>query len=187
MDWRNAINEIESLEVDVRLNVVSSFSRFLKAARREPAVLALHQKMQESGEVSEEVLGRIYELSTEETDPLYENPRDTSLAILLWLLFLKQMTHAKIAAHRVAGTPNCHYARKVVALILAPIPAPLTSGGMRIDQTENKINEVLSGSDGQTIYLDQLFDKNESVRPKVANLINNSSDLGVTSGGGGLS
>ena len=118
MTWKESLAEIETVEFDVRLNVVSSLRLFLGAARKEPAVLALHKELQQSGDASEEILGRIYDLSRSPSDPAYCNPADTALTVLLWLLSLSQKAFAEVAASFVVAVDNCWYAKKVARLIL---------------------------------------------------------------------
>ena len=130
MKWKDALKEIESAEFDVRLNVVSSYRLFLKAARQEPAVVALYQAMQESEEVSGKVLGRICEFSTGDIDPQYANPRDTVLTVLLWLMSLTNRTYAEVAAQYVSGSRNCWYALKMAKAVLTSTRVATDSRGL---------------------------------------------------------
>ena len=120
MNWQEALSHIESPVLDAKLNMVSSTSTFLRAARKESAVQKTLQSMQESGERREEVLGRICDLAMLETDPRYENPNDTPLAILLWLTCYTEPDFARLAANLVERSPRCWYAHKVAHQITNP-------------------------------------------------------------------
>jgi len=120
MNWQEALSEIESYEFNARLNVVSSMPAFFRAATNEPAVLELYSCMPESGDVREEALGRIHDLSRLEVDRRYENPNDTPLAILLWLTWFAAPDYADIAADLVDRAPQCWYAKKLARRILVP-------------------------------------------------------------------
>ena len=135
MNWKDALNEIESVEFDIRINVVSSFRLFLNAARQEPAVIGLYQELQQSGEVAEEILGRVCELSQLSIDARYGHPADTTLAILLWMLSLRQRTYAEIAANYVESAKNCWYAWKMAKEVIAPVS--VSGGDIGVSETGN--------------------------------------------------
>ena len=120
MNWQEALSHIESPVFDAELNMVSGMSAFLRAARKQPAVQTTLQFMQESGECREAVLGRICDLAMQETDPRYENPYDTSLAILLWLTCYADPDFARLGARFVARTPRCWYANRLAHQIIEP-------------------------------------------------------------------
>ena len=123
MNWQEALREIQSVEFDVNLNVVSGTNSFFRAVAREPAVIEAYQEMQKSGELREEVLGHIYDLAAQEVDPQYANPNDTPLAVLLWLTYFAAGDLAHIAADRVNHAPQCWYANKLAKRILNPPPS----------------------------------------------------------------
>jgi hypothetical protein len=151
MNWRKALNEIESLEFDVRLNVVSSYRLFLTAAQQEPAVKALYQAMQSSEEVTEEVLGRVCEVSTMEIDTRYGNSQDAALTVLLWLLWLTEKDYAEVAAHYVAGAGNCWYAWRMAQPIL--FPASVTANGSRSSLATEKAGSVSTSTTQKFTFL----------------------------------
>ena len=126
MNWQQAIQEIESVNFDVQLNVVSSFRLFLNAARDEPAVITLYEAMQESEEVRKTVLERLRELSMRQIDIQYGNTNDTALTVYLWLLGQADANRAIAAVLHVIRAPNCHYAWKmsqsVLMQMLTPVP-----------------------------------------------------------------
>ena len=123
MNWQEALEEICSVEFDVRLNVVSGTNSYFRAAAQHPAVQEAYRKMFESGDVREEVLGLIYDLAGEPVDPQFENPNDTALAILLWLTNFTAPDVVESAATRVDQTPHCWYAKKLAQRILNPSPS----------------------------------------------------------------
>ena len=136
MNWQEALEEIQSVEFDVNLNVVSGTNAFFRAVAREPIVLGIYQEMRESGELREEILGRVYDLAAQEIDLRYENPNDTPLAVYLWLTYFGAPDFAAMTAVRVDQTPQCWYARKLSRRILEPPPS--TTGNYSGE-------EVLSG------------------------------------------
>ena len=122
MDWQQALKEIESHEFDARLSVVSSMRIFFRAAANEQSVKVLYDSLLQSGETREEVFGRIHELSHLEVDRRYENPRDTSLVILLWMISFAAPGMVELAADLVDRAPQCWYAKKLARRILVPPP-----------------------------------------------------------------
>ncbi len=148
MEWSDAIDEIESIDFDVRLNVVSSFSLFMRSVREEPAVAAMSQAMQSSEKALETVLEHVCELSRREIDTQYENPGDTALAVCLWLLSLVRPSYANIGALCVVGAPNCFYAWKVARLVLLPPSASASAGDMMTGQNGATEPAVASGTGG---------------------------------------
>lgn len=148
MNWQEVLEEIYSVEFEVNLNVVSGTNAFFRAVSQEPVVLEACREMYQSGEVREEVLGRIYDLVGQEIDPNFENPNDTRLAVLLWLTNFTTPHHAKRAATLVDIAPGCWYSKKFAQRILnpppsttgdskfgkpptGPMPTGVTSGGMK--------------------------------------------------------
>ena len=148
MNWQQALAEIESIEFDVQLNVVSSFDLFLNAARDEPAVIALYEAMQASEEVSDTVLERVSKLSTQEIDTRYGNTNDAALTVYLWLLSLCRKAHATAGALCIVGAPNCFYAWKAARLVLLPSLAPMPAGDMVSGRNSNGVETPLNGSGG---------------------------------------
>ena len=132
MNWQEALEEIQSVEFDVNLNVVSGTNAFFQAVAQEPAVLEECRELRQSGEVREDALGRIHELVKQETDPRFENPNDTPLAVLLWLTAFAAPDCTKRAAAQVDLAPRCWYAKKLAQRILNPPPS--TTGDSRFGE-----------------------------------------------------
>lgn len=126
MNWEQALSDIESHEFAARLNVVSDMRSFFAAAGKEPAVGAVYTGLRESGELREEVLGRINDLAHLQVDLRYENPKDTPLAILLWLATFTGADYPQTAANVVDRAPQCWYAKKLARALL--MPPPVASG-----------------------------------------------------------
>ena len=141
MNWQQALTEIESVEFDVQLNVVSSFDLFIDAAQDEPAVTTLYQAMQTSEEVSEAVLDRVCALSRQEIDVQYANTNDAALTVYMWLLCQADTGHATAAAFRAVRAPNCHYAWKmsqsVLLQALTPVPTEDSPTGHNSDARDD--------------------------------------------------
>ena len=123
VNWLEAINAIHSVEFDVTLNVVSSTDSFFEAVRRDPAVLEAYSRMLESGELREEAMGRLYDLARMETDPRFENPNDTPLAVLLWLTNFAANEFVDNAASWVDQVPRCWHAKELAQRIMNPPPS----------------------------------------------------------------
>ena len=124
MSWEQALAEIESAEFDARLNVASSARGFFKAAARQPAVADLLAYLDESGESGEELLGRLYQHSRLTIDLRYRHPKDTALAIILWVIVSDKPEYGQLAAQFVDLAPNCWYSKKMARDILDPEPVP---------------------------------------------------------------
>lgn len=124
MNWENVLDEIQSPSFDAVLNVVSSTNGFFQAVEEHQTVReALHQ-MLDSGEVREDVIGRIYDLTNREIDRNFENPHDTALAVLLWLMHYAANDNVQVAATYVDQAPQCWYAKKLAQRVLNPPPSP---------------------------------------------------------------
>ena len=152
MNWQEALEEIQSVEFDVNLNVVSGTNAFFRTVSQDPVVLETCREMWKSGEVREEVLGRLYDLVREETDPCFENPNDTPLAVLLWLTNFAAPYHAERAAAWVDLAPRCWYAKKLAQRMLNPPPSAtvdsrfgkLPAGPMTTGATSGEVRFRLS-------------------------------------------
>ena len=120
MNLQEALARIESPEFDAELNLVSGSKSFFRAIAGDSMVKILMKSMNETGEGPEQILGRIYDLSMLETDPHYENPNDTALAVLLWLTTYTDSQLANVGAHYVQRAPRCWYATHLANQVIAP-------------------------------------------------------------------
>lgn len=125
MRWDGTLDEINSSAFRASLSVVSSTDAFFKAVAQQPAVLNAQRLMLGSGELKEEMLGYIYDLVTEETDPNFLNPNDKPLATFLWLTAFAAPDYAETAAKWTDRAPRCWYAKHLAQRILNP-PASIT-------------------------------------------------------------
>ena len=123
MNWQEALEQIQSVEFDINLNVASSTDAFYEAVAGQPAVLDAYRLMRSSGDHVEDVLGKLRDLTWAETDPRYENPNDSSLAALLWLTNFAASDYATIAATWVDQAPRCWHSKKLAQRILNPPPS----------------------------------------------------------------
>ena len=126
MTWEEAISTIQSPEFGAELNVVSGTPAFFRAVRSTPAVRQSLNLMKESGDLREEVLGHLHDLSALELDPRYENPHDVALAVFLWLTHYTDPDFARLGAQYVERAPRCWYAIKLARQITHP-PVPESS------------------------------------------------------------
>ncbi len=122
MNWQEALTQIESLEFDANLSVVSSTKAFFRNVAQDPVVLDLYWQIQESGELKESILDRTYDLSAQEIDMRHGNPNDKPLAVLLWLSYYAAPELGRLAATYTARAPKCWYAWKLAHQILDPAP-----------------------------------------------------------------
>ena len=144
MNWEDALDEIHSTGFDANLNVVSGTDRFFRAVSIEPAVLDAYREMRRSGEAREEALGIISDLVNQETDPRFENPNDTPLAVLLWLTAFAADDCARIAAAWVDSAQRCWYAKKLAKRILNPPPTETTDYSFGEKLTKSMANGSVS-------------------------------------------
>jgi hypothetical protein len=110
MNLREAREEIESADFAARVNVASGLSTLLEASKLEGAVVALWNEMI-SEEVTLRVLNRIRELAEESVDSRYRNPRDTALAVYLWLLVLRSPGLGDIGAETALKAGQCFWSK----------------------------------------------------------------------------
>ena len=137
MNWEEALEEISSPAFRANLSVISGTNAFFKAIAQLPAVLDAQRLMLESGELKEDVLGHIYDLVTEETDPDFLNPNDKPLATLLWLTAFAAPDHVETAAKWTERASQCWYSKHLAHRILNP-PLSMTKDykfGERQDET----------------------------------------------------
>lgn len=112
--WDTLI-DIYSVDFDVRVNVVSSLSMFCKAVSEEPSVVVLRDQMMESKDISQGIVMEIYRATHDEQayDSGYENPKDTALAVLLFLVHSVSPVDVVHASLRLLTEPGLWYARKL--------------------------------------------------------------------------
>ncbi|MFZ0679663.1 hypothetical protein [Candidatus Binatus sp.] len=110
MNLREAREEIESTDFAARVNVASGLSTLLAASKLEGAVVALWNEMI-SEEVTLRVLNRIRELAEESVDSRYRNPRDTALAVYLWLLALRSPGLCDVGAETTLKAGQCFWSK----------------------------------------------------------------------------
>ena len=144
MNWQEALEEIRSIEFDVSLNVVSGTNNYFRAAAQHPAVQDAYRQMIGSGELGEEAINLIYDLANEEVDPQFENPHDTPLAVLLWLVNFAAPGNVELAATYVDQAPYCWYSKKLAQRILNPPRSATANPMISQGQHEFRINKSSS-------------------------------------------
>lgn len=122
MNWQEALEHIESAELDAELNFASGTTAFFQRVGKEPVIQEALRLVSDSGDALEEVVDRIYCLAMAETDPDYANPNDTPLAVLLWLAYFTAPHCANVGAHYIVRAPGCLYADKLAHHIMTPEP-----------------------------------------------------------------
>lgn len=109
MTFNEARREIESNEFAARINIASGIATLLAAASEEPAVRQLWTELL-SDSSTLKLLVRVKELATENVDLRYRHPRDTALAVFLWLLSIRNHSLANIAAETISKVPRSFWA-----------------------------------------------------------------------------
>ncbi len=107
---------IESHRFSAIVNVASNFKTFLRALASQPELQRLAETMVEE-DARKLVLQRILDLSGKEVEPDQEHPGDVAVAAYLWLLSVKDMGLASMAAQRVRESPRCWWAKKLAERI----------------------------------------------------------------------
>lgn len=161
MNWENVLDEIYSPEFDAALNVVSSASGFFQAVREHPTVQDAYRQMLKSGELREDAIGRIFDLATKEIDLQFENPYDTSLAVLLWLTTFAANDNAQVAAAYVDRAPQCWYAKKLAQRILNPPQAHSTPWNFVLSEKTQHRPNTEAGSGSAEIHLPPMTELTE--------------------------
>ncbi len=117
MTFLEALREIESHKFAAHLNVASDFRTFLRAAEREESVRTLFRELTYSDR-RERLFTRVLQLTNEQVDLRYQNPRDTALAVYVWLTSLQDWNLARVISQAVAQAPQCWWARYATNRIL---------------------------------------------------------------------
>ena len=145
MNWEEALEEISSPAFRANLSVISGTSAFFKAIAQLPAVLDAQRLMLGSGELKKEVLGRIYDIAAEKTDPEFLNPNDKALATFLWLTAFAAPDYVETAAKWTDRAPQCWYARHLARRILNPPLSSTRDYRFGEKQDETRAGEMWSG------------------------------------------
>lgn len=117
MNIKDAVREIESHKFTAYLNAASDLNTFFQAMQIQKASIDLFEELDDL-ENQQFLLNHILDLSERRVDPRYENQWDTPLAVYLWLLNLKDLSLARIAATVVLQVPQCWWAKKIANYIL---------------------------------------------------------------------
>lgn len=135
MTLDEALRDIESLEFAARVNIASDLRTFLRVAGDQESVRTVLSGIT-SEENQQRVLLETLRLSRLQVDLRYENPWDSALAVLLWVLSLKALPLARVAAEAAVQAPQCWWALRVAEGILrGSLP--------RSTQTSRRDDEVI--------------------------------------------
>lgn len=110
--------ELESKEFIATVNLASDLQSFLAFAEVQKPVLRLMDQLNDPG-MGEFLLQAIVSYENHAFYPDYENPYDTPIAVLLWLLHKVDLRLAQFAAGKVFGFANCWWARKIASDVLS--------------------------------------------------------------------
>lgn len=117
MTFDEALRDIESLEFAARVNIASDLRTFLRIAGDQESVRTVLSEIA-SEEKQQRVLSQALRLSRLQVDLRYENPWDSALAVYLWVLSLKVLPLAQVAAEAAVQAPRCWWAFRVADGIL---------------------------------------------------------------------
>lgn len=110
-------NAIESHKMAAEVNIASSRRLANEIVRSHPIVRELADKMKKP-RVTERIFLRLLGLTSQATDPRYENPSDIALLAYLLLLSWRDRQLALIAGSAVCQMPNLWWASKMATDIL---------------------------------------------------------------------
>jgi hypothetical protein len=117
MNLEQVINNIESMDFSIRLNVVSSLTTYLHALRKERGFQLLYRAMA-TGDGSNTVSQRLNNLAQQRPDARYENPHDVALSVYTLLLYWLDRRAGKSAAEMVSRVGQCWWATRIAKSIL---------------------------------------------------------------------
>ncbi len=117
MSAQSLFRQIESHELAAKLNVASDLRTFLRGASQEEAIQHLSKELR-APSFREETAARAITLASTRVDPRYENPADTALTLYVWLLSLKDLPMARLAADAVVNAQNCWWGIRVARDVL---------------------------------------------------------------------
>jgi len=150
-EWRSALATILSPEFAVKLNVVSGFRAYFRAASKETSVYTLYKAIIASAEARETVLDQIRNLAYLEIDRRYENPNDTALAVLLWIILFAAPELVVSVADLVDRAPQSWYAKELARRILIPSKIKSGDSDVSVIQREFITDENLYGESLMTL------------------------------------
>lgn len=114
MTLEEVLQQVESTEVSVTLNVASSYWPFIREARKLEAVHSLMTLLRTDASLAARVLDRIRLLCNKEVDPRYEHPDDTAIAIYLDALATIGSDVLGEAAQLVQDTHELWWAKRIL-------------------------------------------------------------------------
>ena len=103
---------IESAEFAGELSVASTLDSFLKGVGQSRVSVELSALLDKRVH-REQILHRIYSLVAEAVDIRFENPRDTAIAVYLWVLHGKDPQIGRVAASAISKARQCWWSEKL--------------------------------------------------------------------------
>jgi hypothetical protein len=117
MNFDATLQQIESDDFAVTLDLASGFRVFWEIARQQESVIALWEALALPNHRLA-LLERVEYLAFQTPDIQYQNPSDIALAVYLWLLTHKDSELAKKAAGLILQAPQCSWAGQAAHFFL---------------------------------------------------------------------
>jgi hypothetical protein len=119
MTVEQVIEDVESPDFDVRVNLAAGLTLFIQILLQEPAMKTLLSEMRWP-DVRSHIESRVHELASVKFDDRYGDPHDAALAAHTWLFSIMAWDEAQPIAETVSHVPNTWWARKVSFLEREP-------------------------------------------------------------------
>lgn len=116
--WEANLTYVYSSEFDTKLNVASGVSAYFRAVQNDSIVIDLLEMVKNSDKLQKDILTHLYAASKLKFNTEYENPNDTAMAVLLWILWSSNFNYAYVGAGYIKNTLQCWYACKLAVCIL---------------------------------------------------------------------
>jgi len=113
MTLEDALREITSDDFAARLAIASDLRMFLRIASKQTSVRSVLAQM-DSEENRRRILKQVLQLLRLDVDYRYENPWDTAIAVLLWILARRTPQLGVLAAQAALEAPQCWWVPRIV-------------------------------------------------------------------------
>lgn len=158
MNFRKALQQVESHEFSARANLASDLKTFLHAISREKATKELLD-ITSDGKNGNKLFDRLLELARERVPLGYRNPRDTAIATYVWVLFSRTPHLGRLAAHISTLVNQCWWTSKVAEYML--LGHAVSESAISLTQFEDEYvwaSSFTNEIDERPIILDSISD-----------------------------
>lgn len=132
MTFDEGLRDIESLEFAARVNIASDLRTFLRVAGNQESVTTVLSELA-SPQKQQRVFSEALRLSRLQVDLRYENPWDSALAVFVWVLSLRALQLARVAAEAAVQAPQCWWASRIAHDVLRGSLVRSTQASRRTD------------------------------------------------------